>query len=212
MERPRSFKLEMFQASEQKRRRHRIERREFWFWFTNKKDKSVYFCNYDDLSSTSLAVTYQPDWIVEAMGLKPITPEEAAQIKVRPGPAAGNDRASHSRRHGTGGQTYSRVMIVSDRTRRVQEFRVKRADGKTVIAQATIKKYRDLPVGRRAANESQADPGAGEPASCPRTSSSNGRRSSSPSTWRSGRSRSTSLTRPGVLHSSSSPRPADMPG
>ena len=61
----------------------------FWFWFQNKKDKSVYFCDYADLSSTSLAVTYQPDWIVEAMGLKPITPDEAAQIKMRPGPQPG---------------------------------------------------------------------------------------------------------------------------
>ena len=43
------------------------------------------------LRSTTLAVTYQPDWIVEAMGLKPITPDEAAQIKVRPGPGPGTD-------------------------------------------------------------------------------------------------------------------------
>ena len=57
----------------------------FWFWFQNRKDKSVYYCDYTELSSTSLAVTYQPDWIVEAMGLKGITPDEAAQIKVRPG-------------------------------------------------------------------------------------------------------------------------------
>ena len=56
----------------------------FWFWVTNKKDRSVYVCDYADLSSTSLAVTYQPDWIVQAMGLTPITPDEAAQIKSGP--------------------------------------------------------------------------------------------------------------------------------
>ena len=40
----------------------------FWFWFQNRKDKSVYYCDYTELSSTSLAVTYQPDWIVGGDG------------------------------------------------------------------------------------------------------------------------------------------------
>ena len=40
-------------------------------------DKSIYWCNYDELDSSPLAVTYQPDWIIEALGLKPISAEEA---------------------------------------------------------------------------------------------------------------------------------------
>ena len=84
VERPRNFKLELAPRCPRSGR-HRLERRRFWFWFKNNKDKSVYYCDYAELSSTSLAVTYQPDWIVEAMGLKEITPDEAAQIKTRPG-------------------------------------------------------------------------------------------------------------------------------
>ena len=50
---------------------------EFWFWVQSDDDRSIYWCNYNDLESSALSVTYQPDWIIEALGLKPITPEEA---------------------------------------------------------------------------------------------------------------------------------------
>ena len=49
----------------------------------------IYWCNYDDLESSALAVTYQPDWIIEALGLKPISPEEAAMIQVENGAEPG---------------------------------------------------------------------------------------------------------------------------
>jgi hypothetical protein len=144
LERPRNFKLELSHIRSTVADIGSNDER-FWFWFQNKKDRSVYFCNHADVSSTSLAVTYQPDWIVEAMGLKAITPDEAAQIKVRPGTQPGTTALSFPPTR-TAGQTCSRVMIVSDSTRKVHEFRVISSDGKTMIAQAMIKKYRDLPV------------------------------------------------------------------
>jgi hypothetical protein len=162
LERPRSFKLEMFQGALGRTVADIGSNDEkFWFWFSNKKDRSVYYCNYDDLSATSLAVTYQPDWIVEAMGLKPITADEAAQIKVRPATDPGSTELTFPPTRNRG-ETYSRVLIVSDRTRRVQEFRIKDADGKTVIAQATIKKYRVLPLDRVSSDRSSADSATAE--------------------------------------------------
>ena len=143
LERPRNFKLELYHIRSTVADIGSNDDR-FWFWFQNKKDKSVYVCDYADLSSTSLAVTYQPDWIAESLGLKTITPDEAAQVKTRPGPQAGTTALIFPATR-SGSQTYSRVMIVSDQTRKVNEFRVFAADGKTMIAQATIKKYRDLP-------------------------------------------------------------------
>ena len=144
LERPRNFKLELYHIRSTVADIGSNDDR-FWFWFQNKKDKSVYVCDYADLSSTSLAVTYQPDWIAESLGLKTITPDEAAQVKTRPGPQAGTTALIFPATR-SGSQTYSRVMIVSDQSRKVNEFRVFAADGKTMIAQATIKKYRDLPV------------------------------------------------------------------
>jgi hypothetical protein len=147
LERPRNFKLELAHSWSTIGDIGSNDER-FWFWFKNSKDRSVYYCDYSELGSTSLAVTYQPDWIVEAMGLKAITPDEAAQIKMRP---ANQDGATILTFAPTtaGGQTYTRMMVVSHGTRKVQEFRVVSSDGKAVIAQATIKKYRELPVGDR---------------------------------------------------------------
>jgi hypothetical protein len=144
VERPRNFKLELSHIRSTVADIGSNDER-FWFWVTSKKDKSVYVCDYADLASTTLAVTYQPDWIVEAMGLRPITPDEAAQIKVRPGPEPGTTSLTFPA-SGNGGQAYNRTMIVSDLTRRVNEFRVFSGDGKTMIAQATINTYREVPL------------------------------------------------------------------
>ena len=147
VERPRNFKLELAHSWSTIGDIGSNDER-FWFWFKNSKDRSVFYCDYSELSSTSLAVTYQPDWIVEAMGLKAITPDEAAQVKIRSGSQPGTTSLTFAPVR-AGGQTYSRVLIVSDSTRKVSEFRVISSDGKATIAQATIKKYRSLPLGSR---------------------------------------------------------------
>jgi hypothetical protein len=144
LERPRNFKLELSHLRSTVADIGSNDDR-FWFWFQNKKDKSVYVCDYSELSSTSLAVTYQPDWIAEALGLKVISPDEAAQVKIRPGTQPGTTALTFPGT-GSGGQSYSRTMIVSDLTRKVVEFRVYAPDGKTLISQATVKKYQDLPL------------------------------------------------------------------
>jgi hypothetical protein len=141
--RPRDFKLELSAGLKGKVADIGSNDERFWFWVSSRKDKSVYVCDYADLGATTLAATYQPDWIVEAMGLKPITPDEAAQIKVRPGPGPGLTSLTFPA-SGTGGQAYNRTMIVSDLTHRVGEFRVYSTDGKTLLAQATVKQYRDV--------------------------------------------------------------------
>jgi hypothetical protein len=144
LERPRNFKLELSHFKSTVADIGSNDER-FWFWVQNKKDKSIYYCDYAELPSTSLAVTYQPDWIVEALGLKPITPDEAAGVKVRAGTEAGTTALVLPASR-TSGQTYSRVMIVSGLTRRIKEYRIYAGDGKTMIAQAAIKKYFSVPL------------------------------------------------------------------
>jgi hypothetical protein len=158
LERPRNFKLELSHVRSTIADIGSNDER-FWFWFSNENDKSVYVCDYADLGSTSLAVTYQPDWIAEALGLKEIHPDEAAQVKVTPAAQPGKTALSFPVTR-TGGQAYSRLMIVDDVTHKVNEFRVFAPDGKTVIAQANIAKYRDLPLA------GNTDPAAASESSC----------------------------------------------
>jgi len=118
---------------------------QFWFWVQNKADKHVYYCDYADLPTSDLAPTYQPDWIVRALGLKPITPDEAVAARVSPGTEPGTTaiRFPASR---VGGATYAREVVVADVSNRVTEFRVFDRDGKTVLGHAKIESYRDIPV------------------------------------------------------------------
>jgi len=135
---------------------------QFWFWLDNrnagKDDKHVFFCNYADLPSANLAGTYQPDWIIDALGLKPISPDEAATVRVSAGtkpdttnltfPASGKS------------SSYTRVIVVSDESLRLIEYRVFDRDGKTQIGQATVdeKNYSKIEL-KEEGEEAQSRPG-----------------------------------------------------
>jgi hypothetical protein len=165
LDRPRSFELQLYRLGTNYADIGSNDEK-FWFWVQNEKDRSVYYCNHDDLASTTLGVTYQPEWIVEAMGLKRITADEAALIDISPGPQQGTTALSFPPSH-SGSQDYRRVMIVSDQTRKVREFRVLSADGKTLLAHATIKKHADFPTMRTDAGESTRPDGPGETCTLP---------------------------------------------
>jgi hypothetical protein len=160
LSRPRSFELQLYRLGTNYADIGSNDEK-FWFWVQNEKDRSVYYCNHDDLAFTTLGVAYQPEWIVEAMGLKPITADEAAQAEIHPGPQPGTSSLSFPPTR-SGSQDFRRVMIVSDQTHKVRELRVLSADGKSLLAQATIKKHADFPAMKPDSDEPSKsdDPGA----------------------------------------------------
>lgn len=140
MERPRNFKLELSSFGNTKGDIGSNDD-EFWFWFTNNDDRSIYWCKYADVPSSSLPVTYQPDWILEAMGLQTIPPQEASRIQVRDGVEPGTsilvfpvvrDR----------GEPYSREMIVGNTDHRIRRLIIfGERPRREPIAQATLGSY-----------------------------------------------------------------------
>ncbi len=114
MERPRNFKLELSTMGNTKADIGSNDE-EFWFWVQN-DEKKIYWCNYDDVESSSLAVTYQPDWIIAALGLKPISPEEAEKIKVQSGDVQGTTALVFPPTK-NGAETSTRMMIVWNHNR-----------------------------------------------------------------------------------------------
>ncbi|MDR3622198.1 MAG: hypothetical protein P4L85_22805 [Paludisphaera borealis] len=116
----------------------------FWFWVQSKgeENKHVYYCDYADLPTANLAGTYQPDWIVDALGLKTITPDEAATIRVAPGAKPETTMLTFPATAER--SSYERVMIVSDKSRRLVEYRVLDRAGKKLIGRATVKQYSDV--------------------------------------------------------------------
>ena len=146
--RPRNFKLEVSAGMNQSMANIGSNDEEFWFWVKNEKDPSIYWCDYSDLESSALAVTYQPDWIIQALGLNPITPQEAAGIEVR---TTNDPNATALLFPPTknGGETIRRMMIVSKYTRRIKEHRLYSGNvqtPQTLLAQADVPSYKDIDV------------------------------------------------------------------
>ena len=155
---------------------------EFWFWVANpEKDlKWIYWCNYRDLETSDLPVTYQPDWIIEAMGLKPISPQEAATIKVGRGTDAGTTLLTFAATRNRGGP-YVREMEVSNSDRRIKKLRIFSESAEGPDRGGAVGRFQG--VSHR--NDGVIAPA--RPATSRRSSSCNGSASSSPWTWRSGR-------------------------
>jgi hypothetical protein len=145
LERPRNFRLELSSFGTAKADIGSNDD-EYWFWVSNREDPSIYWCKHDDLESSPLAVTYQPDWIIEAMGLKSISAEEAELIQVQRGPEPGTTALVFpATRNRT--ENYTRVLIVSNRERRIRQLRIHAAtEAKTLIAQAEPSQYKQYPA------------------------------------------------------------------
>ena len=151
MERPQNFKLVLELAGQKKVADIGSNDQEFWFWVPNERDRSIYWCNYSDLDRTGVAVPFQPDWIVESMGLKAISSEEASQIKVKTGPEAGTSTLTFAPTR-VGGEIYHRTLVVNNRDLRIKEHRILAADNRTVVLEAALSDYTDydLPETRAA--------------------------------------------------------------
>ncbi len=113
---------------------------EFWFWVQSKQDKSIYWCDHADRNKSALAQSFQPDWIAETMGVRPISSAEAASLTTRDGPEPGTTTIvfAGSRNSPLG----TREMVVWNHNKRIKDYRLYSSDHKTVIAQAEIKGYK----------------------------------------------------------------------
>jgi hypothetical protein len=139
LERPRNFRLEVTAVTE-KIADIGSNDEEFWFWFKDPddRDKAIYYCNYDDDRAGAMAIGLQPDWIVDALGLRVITNEEFASMKVTPGKEPGvvvlTQRVSVAN-----GRAYFKEIVLGDNPRRILEQRVYAEDHATMIARSVVK-------------------------------------------------------------------------
>ena len=150
LERPHNFKLEL-SSVKGKEADLGSNDEEFWFWVSS--EKSIYWCKYADLNSSALAITYQPDWIIESLGLKPITPDEAAKIRVQKAEVPGTTALVFPATK-NGNETYTRVMIVDNQTMRIKQLRIYAgnllslsASSRNLLAQAEVSRFSDYDVG-----------------------------------------------------------------
>jgi hypothetical protein len=122
LERPRNFKLALEKGLGTPVVDVGSNDREFWFWTKDQKDnaKAIYVGSYDARGAAPPDLLFQPDWIVEALGLRPIGRDEAARLKVERGQQAGTLVLTHQRDDGRGGVTIKRT-VLDEATRQVRQ-------------------------------------------------------------------------------------------
>lgn len=58
--------------------------REFWFWISKAEPPDLFFCSYNDLETgrARMPFPFQPEWIMEALGMASYGPAEKYQVRV----------------------------------------------------------------------------------------------------------------------------------
>jgi len=145
LERPRNFRLEIRHTAGEIADLGSNDEK-FWYWTKNDRDKKVYFCNYDAAGRSPISpATLQPEWIVQALGMQVIGTTEAAGYTITRGDTPDTLVLTHSPTH-TGGETVTRVLVFTESTRRIKEHRLYTGEPKTLIAQAVVDEYFEVPL------------------------------------------------------------------
>ena len=117
----------------------------FWFWVAKDPAKAIYVCDYQDIDSCQLAVTMQPDWIMEAMGLRAFSETEAKTMHAQAGQTPGTIVLTQTRKDARG-QLYTKETIVNEATSRIMEHRLYSGAKKELLASAVVKNYMAVPL------------------------------------------------------------------
>lgn len=136
MDRPQDFRLDMRVHG---RRMADIGSNDqgFWFWVKDNPDNAIYTCDHDRADANPLSVTMQPDWIMEAMGLREITDREAATMSASKGDKPGQLVLTQLRSDPKGG-TLTKVTVVDESTGEILEHRLYSGAKEKLLARATI--------------------------------------------------------------------------
>lgn len=115
----------------------------FWFWADDDPTKAIYVCDYKDIDSCQLGVSMQPDWIMEAMGLRRFTEAEAKTMHSRQGPTPDTFLLTQSRKDAKQ-QTLVKETLVDQSTLRIKEHRLYAHTGskKELLASAVVSQYK----------------------------------------------------------------------
>ena len=117
--------------------------RGFWFWVDDDKERSIFVCDHKDINACQLGVTLQPDWIMEAMGLRAFTAEEARTLSTTPGETPGTVVLTQTRRDAKN-QRYTKETIISEQTGEIREHRLWAGVKQELLASATISNYKEV--------------------------------------------------------------------
>lgn len=145
MERPRNFKLALERGFGTRVADVGSNDEEFWIWTKDSEEKALYVGQYDARGSVPPDLMFQPEWIVEALGLREISPEEERRIKVERGREPQALVLTHYRDDGYG-KTLVKRTVLDAVTQQPRQHVFYALDSKVPIAVVTTSGYRQFPV------------------------------------------------------------------
>lgn len=142
MERPRNFKMDL-EAGMRDVADVGSNDDQFWVWTSKSREKAIFVGHYDETGDLPAELIFQPEWIVEALGVREVTPEERGRITLAKGDTPETQILIHKRTNGKG-QSVVKKTVVDRNTGRILEHRFYASDGQTLLARAETGDYRQV--------------------------------------------------------------------
>ncbi|MSR57155.1 MAG: hypothetical protein EXS05_05740 [Planctomycetaceae bacterium] len=117
---------------------------QFWFWARQAESKNIIVAYHDEdtLREREFPIPFQPDWIMEALGVMPL---DAAEIREEPGPPGSRTVYLISDATSPQGQLVQKVTVVDICHGIVREHQLRDSEGQ-LIASARMSRHRLDPV------------------------------------------------------------------
>ncbi len=159
LERPRNFSLKLERGFGTPVVDVGSNPQEFWFWTKDAKDKSVYVGQFDNQGKLPADVLVQPEWIVEALGMRPIPADEMDKIRVERGKDPNQIILTHDRSDESGRKMIKRTILDATTNQVRQHLFYVPGDTTNPAAVVTPSSYKSYAI------ESEADSEDGTPRS-----------------------------------------------
>lgn len=131
---------------------------QLWIWSKELQNgETVFTCNYDEGGGVPVSGLYQPDWLMEALGLEPLPEPDAEGVNIRK-EANGAEIVIEQKRTGADGRVAIKETVLSALNGQISEHRLFQLDTngkKTQVASAKIVKYERHEVKTPGADEGE---------------------------------------------------------
>ncbi len=144
-ERPRNFNLKLDGPGGRNYIKVGSNDQEFWFWSKDSEDHAVLVGDYGPGGSVPPGLMFNPDWIVESLGLREIPADEASRIKPEKTGYPNLLVLDHYRDDGRGSTVLKRT-VYDLTTRRIRNHIFYAPDRMTKLAVVTPTDYRPVAV------------------------------------------------------------------
>ncbi len=116
----------------------------FWVWRKDTRDRKIYAAHYDSSGSAGNVLTFQPEWVIEALGLREISPDEEGEITTQKAKDPAFTVLVHKRYDGDG-KRYRKLTVVDAKTGKIREHLFYASeDSKSLLARAVTTDYKQV--------------------------------------------------------------------